>query len=64
MFEATIFACIINTGCFIIEDTRGPYKTEDICEQRIAIITNEVNELYYNMEFIDYRCTKTKAGSI
>jgi len=64
MFEATIFACIINTGCFIIEDTRGPYKTEDICEQRIAIITNEVNELFYNMEFIDYRCTKTKTGSI
>ena len=64
MFEATIFACIINTGCFIIEDTRGPYKTEDICEQRIAIITNEVNKLFTDMEFINYECSKTNTGSI
>ncbi len=64
MFEATILACIINTGCFIIEDTRGPYKTKDICEQRIVIITNEVSGLFDNMEFIDYECSKTNKGFI
>lgn len=49
MFEAWLIICniYIPTACIELQDTRGPYLTETLCENRIEEMRKDVVELNY-----------------
>jgi len=49
MFEAWLIICniYIPTACIELQDTRGPYLTEALCENRIEEMRKDVVELNY-----------------
>ena len=48
MFTAVIIACHVAYAemCMTIIDNRGPYKTEELCKNRIGEMTNDLMGLW------------------
>lgn len=45
MFEAFLFVCLSTNQCFIAENTRGTYPTEEKCIQRTQEIHFDVADM-------------------
>ena len=62
MFEAFVLVCMLRdpTVCHTLQDTEGPYKTEQQCEVRAYEIAMELSE--YMPEYIatKYKCIDDK----
>jgi len=47
MFKVLVLACSLAspTDCWEFRDTRGPYKTYDLCKERAYAMGNDIMEL-------------------
>lgn len=45
MFEAFVLVCLSTSQCFIAENTRGNFPTEEACIQRTAEIAFDVQDV-------------------
>jgi hypothetical protein len=68
MFEALIIACHVGaaSACIKVEDQRGPYKTQDHCETRLAEMTKDLMEMWtqYKLPYVfkGHYCTVITKG--
>ena len=61
MFYAIILMCTMVDGqymCVEAHDDYGPYIKRTECETRIVEMTKSINEIYPNVNFVDYKCKK------
>jgi hypothetical protein len=63
MFTAMVLACaFINAPkCLQFEDTRGPYRTEEQCIERIGEMITNIREISPYFTIIDTNCS-TSSG--
>ena len=54
MWFAALMICT-SLGCFILDDTRGPYKTEDKCLIRLLEMHMEAPDYLQAMGYFGYQ---------
>jgi len=66
MFEASILICslITTAECMTLEDTRGPYETQQLCKNRVNEMVQDVWEIIPDNSSIKYRCVLPKLNEI
>ena len=66
MFEASILICsmLVAGECFSLEDTRGPYATQQLCKTRVDEMVQDLWESIPNNSSIKYQCTLPKFDEI
>ena len=67
MFAASILICFGLSGeCVIVNDTRGPYETRELCQERIIEMKEAVRTGFasYGPAFYRSYCRKEKPGSL
>ena len=64
MFEASILICslMLPAECFKLEDTRGPYITQELCKARVDEMVHDVWNIIPADSSIKYRCVIPEAG--
>ena len=64
MFKALVLVCLISNpnACFVAEDQRGPYSTQEKCMDRIAEMSIAIMNLDDHAP-VSYRCQKIKGES-
>ena len=64
MFEASLLICslAVPTECFRLEDTRGPYITQELCKALVDEMVHDVWDVIPNESSIKYRCIIPEAG--
>jgi len=66
MFKAFVTICIISMpqNCQILEDTRGPYETNEECKQRALEISRQVYKYYPAWKPVKYSCKELPIGRL
>ena len=60
VFEAVVLVCYLGlaSDCRELHDSRGPYKTEILCKQRVVEISTELPTWLPNYMMMGYRCNE------
>ena len=66
MFKLMVLACSLvqPNFCVQFEDTRGPYKTIEQCEQRAYEMSQDIYNIQPTMRPISYKCKQLKKGQL
>lgn len=68
MFEAMLIACLMGdpNQCMTVTDTRGPYKTDERCEQRIVEMIISARDIWeeHGIPFAIVKTSCDKKNSI
>tara|TARA_R110002020_G_scaffold63156_2_gene168573 strand:+ start:1398 stop:1610 length:213 start_codon:yes stop_codon:yes gene_type:complete len=56
MFEAMVIVCLMNNPnqCKALQDTRGPYKTLEICKERLNEMRADLLSVYNSTMMYPY----------
>ena len=67
MFKTLVLACSLSvpTDCWEFNDTRGPYKTYEQCQQRAYEMGNNIMEMAgYDLKPRNFLCIKLKGQEL